>query len=109
MACCGIPLGKRTVTVLSRRRRRQRASALKGADVVGRAFRPWDAVEVDQRHAAAHGSGTAGGARIDRYGAALEMVIPGHIAGVVHEERAPLSGGQGDRARLGPAAAEIPV
>src|SRR6185437_16368691 len=44
--------------------------------------------------------GTGGRAGIDRHSAALEMVVPGDVAGVVHEERAELSARQRDRPRL---------
>src|SRR5213080_3305718 len=73
---------------------------LVGADVDGRADGPGDAVPVEQRHAAGHAGGTAERARIDRRRAAPEMVIPAHVAGVVHEEGVELRTRERQGARL---------
>src|SRR5207247_3568378 len=73
---------------------------LMGADVVGNALRAQEAGEVERRHADAHAGGTEGPAGIDRHGATAEMVIPRHIAGVVHEEGTELGTGERDGAGL---------
>src|SRR2546429_9200524 len=82
------------------------ASTLIGADVVGGALGPGEAVEVEQWHAEAHAGGTQRRAGVDGDRAALEVVIPGHGAGVVHEEPADLGlvGGRGARLMAEPKA-----
>src|SRR5207247_984879 len=69
-------------------------------DVVGNALRAQDAGEVERRHAEDQSGGTQGRAPINRHGGTLEVVVPGDVAGVVHEERAELSARQRDRPRL---------
>src|SRR5437016_10202526 len=71
-----------------------------GPDVVGNALRAQDAGEVERRHAERYTSGTKGSAGIDCHGAAAEMVIPGHITGVVHEEGTELGARERDVAGL---------
>src|SRR5207245_719774 len=51
-------------------------------------------------HAERYTGGTKGRGGIDRHGAAPEMVIPGHIPGVVHEEGTELSARERDVAGL---------
>src|SRR4029077_18559357 len=80
-----------------------------GTDVVADADGAGDAVEVEQRHAAHDARGTAGGARVDRHGTTPEVVVPGHVPGVVHEQRAELGGRQRDAAGLGAAAAQVKI
>src|SRR5438094_5261950 len=80
-----------------------------GADVVGAAGGPGDPVEVERGHAAGHADGTAGRARVNRHRATPEVVIPVHVPGVVHEERAELGGNQRNGAGLGSAAAKIEI
>src|SRR5436190_15186001 len=80
-----------------------------GADVVGAAGGPGDPVEVEHGHAAGHAGGTAGRARVNRHRATPEVVIPSHVPGVVHEERAELGGRQREGAGLGSAAAKIKI
>src|SRR5260370_27363294 len=72
-----------------------------GADVVGNALRAQDAGEVERRHPDDHAGGTEGRAPIDRHGATLEVVIPRHIPGVVHEEGAELGAREREGTRLG--------
>src|SRR5689334_10356355 len=73
---------------------------LVGADIPRGTGGAGEAVEVEQWHAGGDAEGAAGGAGVDRHGAALEMVVPGDVAGVVHEQRTELGAGEGDRARL---------
>src|SRR4029077_2996013 len=80
-----------------------------GTDVVADSDGAGDAVEVEQRHAAHDARGTAGGARVDRHGTTPEVVVPGHVPGVVHEQRAELGGRQRDAAGLGAAAAQVKI
>src|SRR2546421_2962700 len=72
-----------------------------GADVGGAALGAEDAVEVGPGHAGRAPGGTGGGARINRHRAALEMVIPGHIPGVVHKQGVELGSRERHGARLG--------
>src|SRR5439155_21148858 len=59
---------------------------LVGPDVVGGTLRTQDAGKVERGHAERYTGGTKGRGGIDRHRATLEVVIPGHIPGVVHEE-----------------------
>src|SRR6266576_2025527 len=79
------------------------------SDIDGRARGPGDAVPVEQRHAAGDAGGTAERACVDRHRATPEMVVPGHVPGVVHEERVELGGRQRDGAGLGAAAAQVQI
>src|SRR2546427_249958 len=72
-----------------------------GADVGGAALGAEDAVEVSPGHAGGAPGGTGGGARINRHRAALEMVIPGHVPGVVHKQGVELGSRERHGARLG--------
>src|SRR4029077_1104792 len=80
-----------------------------GSDVIAGPLGPGGTVEVEQRHAAHDARGTAGGARVDRHGTTPEVVVPGHVPGVVHEQRAELGGRQRDAAGLGAAAAQVKI
>src|SRR5690349_3577862 len=80
-----------------------------GADVVGSADGASDTVEVEQGHAAADAGRAAGGAGVDRHRPAPEVVVSGHVPGVVHEQRAELGGRQREAARLGAPAAQVKV
>ncbi len=71
-----------------------------GPEVVGGTLRTQDTGKVERRHAERYAGGTKGSAGIDRYRAAPEMVIPGHIPGVVHEEGAELGARERDVTRL---------
>src|SRR5216117_3917343 len=82
---------------------------LVGADVVGRVDGPGDAVQVEQRHAAGHAAGTAERARVNRHRPTAEKIVPDHVPGVVHEERAELGGRQREGAGLGAAAAQVKI
>src|SRR6266516_2674232 len=82
---------------------------LVGADVVGRADGPGDAVPVEQWHAAGHAAGAAERACINRHRPTSEMIVSGHVPGVVHEERAELGGRQRDGAGLGSSTAKIKI